>query len=164
MGSTRTPFVLRLSLFRLFFLSLFCLRSRLLLLSVLLFLLPPSSLAFAQVGGLPRIKQPPLVRIIGAFAPLEDTERSTLQTLTVRVRDNKWRLRIREIKALTATTQSGWSLLNDLFPPHLRLTGPDELIVSLQREDIVGHPLMLEGRLYVGDHMLFLTAVTVNEP
>jgi hypothetical protein len=156
MGSILTPFTLSPSPRRL--------RSWLLLLSVFFFSLPHLSFAFAQVGGLPRIKQPPLVRIIGAFVPLEDTQRSTLQTLTVRVRENKWRMRIREIKALTATTHSGWSLLNDLFPPHLRLTGPDELIASLQREDIAGHPLILEGRLYVGDHMLFLTAVTVNDP
>src|SRR5262245_25048723 len=151
MIATLTPFTLSPSPCRLVTLSPFRLCSRVLLLSILSFPLPPCSFAFAQVGGLPRIKQPPLVRIIAAFAPLEDRERSTLQTLTVRVRENKWRMRIREIKALTATSQSGWSLLNDLFPPHLRLTGPDELMVTLQRENIVGRPLILEGRLYVGD-------------
>ena len=124
---------------------------------------PQSSLAFAQVGGIPLIKPPPLVRIIGAFVSLDDTQHSNLQTLTVQVKKDKWRLRIREVKSLTATTNSGWGLLKDLIPPWLRLVGPDELIALLQRSDIAGQLLVLEGRLYIGDHMLYLTAVTVNE-
>jgi hypothetical protein len=136
------------------------------LLSSLLFLFFPvqSSLAFAQVGSIPHFKQPPLVRIIGAFASVDDTQRSNLQTLAVQVKAQKWKLRIREIKALTATTHSGWGLLKDLFPPHLRLVGPQELLAPLQQSDIAGKPFILEGRLYVGDHMLYVTAVTVNDP
>src|SRR5713101_3430220 len=107
---------------------------------------PQSSLAFAQAGGLPLIKPPPLVRIIGAFVSLDDTQRSNLQTLTVQVKKDNWRLRIREIKPLTATTNSGWGLLKDLVPPSLRLVGPDELIALLQRNDIAGQILVLEGR------------------
>ncbi len=125
---------------------------------------PQLSLAFAQVGGIPRIKPPPLVRITGAFAPLNDTGRSVLQTLTVQIKDHKWKLRIREIKALTATTSSGWGLLKDLFPPRLRLVGSDDILAPLQQEDIAGKPFVMEGRLYVGDHMLYVTAVTVTEP
>jgi hypothetical protein len=131
---------------------------------VFLFFWPQSSLAFAQVGGIPRIKPPPLVRIIGAFAPVSDTQRSNLQTLSVQVKGQKWKMRIREIKALTATTTSGWGLLKALFPPYLRLAGSDEFLAPLQQHDIAGKPFILEGRLYVGDHMLYVTAVTVNEP
>jgi len=136
----------------------------LLFLFALFFSPPQSSLAFAQAGGVPRVKQPPLVRIVGAFAPVDDTQRSNLQTLSIQVKAQQWKMRIREIKALTATTKSGWSLLNDLFPPHLHFTGPNELLAPLQQPDIAGRPFVLEGRLYVGDHMLYLTAVTVTEP
>lgn len=134
-----------------------------LLLAFLIFSLQ-SSLAFAQVGGVPRIQPPPLVRIIGAFAPVDDTQRSSLTTLLVHIKESKWRLRIREIKALTATTNHGWGLLKDLFPPRLRFVGPDNLIAQLQQDDIAGKPLILEGRLYVGSHLLYLTTVTVTEP
>jgi len=130
----------------------------------LVFLFPPLSFAFAQVGTVPHFKQPPLVRIIGAFASVDDTQRSNLQTLAVQVKAQKWKLRIREIKALTATTHSGWGLLKDLFPPHLRLVGPQDLLAPLQESDIAGKPFILEGRLYVGDHMLYVTAVTINDP
>jgi hypothetical protein len=125
---------------------------------------PQRSLAFAQAGGgVPRLRQPPLVRITCALAPFSESQRSDLRTLIVTVKDTKWRLRIREIKALTATTHHGWGLLKDLFPPRLRLTGPNDLLAVLQQDDIAGLPLILEGRLYVGDHMLYVTAVTVNE-
>ncbi|HEV8714840.1 MAG TPA: hypothetical protein VGX03_18675 [Candidatus Binatia bacterium] len=155
MISTWVPFALSPAKGKRFFL---------LFLFALFFSSSQSSLAFAQVGGIPRIKQPPLVRIVGAFAPVDDTQRSNLQTLSVQVKAQKWKMRIREIKALTATTESGWSLLNDLFPPHLHFTGPAELLAPLQAHDIAGKPFVLEGRLYVGDHMLYLTAVTVTEP
>ena len=149
-----SPFVLSLSK---------CQRRRLLC-TVGLGCLFPLSFAFAQVGGIPHFKQPPLVRIIGAFASVDDTQRSNLQTLAVQVNAQKWKLRIREIKALTATTHSGWGLLKDLFPPHLHLVGPQEFLTPLQQPDIAGKPFILEGRLYVGDHMLYVTAVTVTDP
>jgi hypothetical protein len=155
MTSIAVPFVLSFSKGRRRFLSYAL---------AVVFLFPHLSLAFAQVGGIPHFKQPPLVRIIGAFAPVDDTQRSNLQTLSVQVKAQKWKLRIREIKALTATTNSGWGLLKDLFPPHLHLVGPQEFLTPLQQPDIAGKPFILEGRLYVGDHMLYVTAVTVNDP
>jgi len=153
MIATWLPFALSWSkrCFSLFLLAIFFLPSQL-------------SFAFAQVGGIPRIQPPPLVRIIGAFAPLDDNRKSALRTLTVHVKDHKWKMRIREIKALTATTNSGWGLLKDLFPPQVRLVGPDEVIAPLRQADIAGKPFVLEGRLYVGDHLLLVTAVTVAEP
>ena len=135
-----------------------------LLLVMILSFAPQRPLTFAQAGGVPHLRQPPLVRIIGAFAPFADTQRSELQTLVVTVKETKWRLRIREIKALTTANRHGWGLLKDLFPPRLRLTGPSDLLTRLQQEDIAGLPVILEGRLYVGDHMLYVTAVTVTEP
>jgi hypothetical protein len=120
--------------------------------------------ASAQIGtGVPRIKQPPLVRITGSFVPLEE-KRGGLRTLRARIKDKTWQLRIKEIKALTGTPNSGWSLLNDLFPPKLRLIGPDDLLAPLQQDDLAGRLLILEGRLYVGDHQLYVTAVTLPEP
>lgn len=132
------------------------------LLTVWILVLPLSS--FAQVGGAPSLTQPPLVRLTGVLVPYHDTQRSNLQTLVVSCRGKKWRMRIREIKALTATTAQGWSLFKDLFPLRLRLTGPDEVTAPLQQEEITGRPLVLEGRFYVRDHMLYLTAVSVKEP
>ena len=123
-----------------------------------------SSPAFAQIGsGLPRFRQPPEVRIVGTFATLEDKQRSKQKTLTVHVKGKTWKLRIREIKSLTNTTKTGWSLLNDLFPPKLHFIGADDLLTPLTENAIVGKTLELQGRLYVGDQQLLISAVTVQE-
>jgi hypothetical protein len=125
---------------------------------------PRFSLTFAQVGaGLPNFRQPPQVRIIGTFAPLDDKQHSNLKTLTVYVKGKSWKLRIQEITALTATTQSGWGLLRNLLPPKLRFIGADELLTPLAKDTIAGKQLLLEGRLYVGDHQLFLSKVQTKE-
>jgi hypothetical protein len=72
-------------------------------------------------------------------------------------------MRVREITTLTAMTRSGWSLLQELFPPKLHLIGAEALLTPLQQEAIIGKLLELEGRLYVGNHQLLLSAVTVKE-
>lgn len=136
------------------FLSVFCLY---------LCLSLPSS-ALAQVGtGLPNFRQPPQVRIIGTLAPLDDKQPSKVKTLTVYVKGKSWKLRIQEITALTATTQSGWALLKNLLPPKLRFIGADELLLPLAAETIAGKQLTIEGRLYVGDHQLFVSAVQTKQ-
>jgi hypothetical protein len=126
-------------------------------------LCPPSSVLAQASAGLPHFRQPPQVRIVGVLVAPEDKRRSTLQTLTVHVKGKTWKLRIRNIKALTATTNSGWGLLRELFPPKLRLLGADALLAPLQQDDIAGKLLELEGRLYVGAHQLVLSTVKVTE-
>lgn len=124
---------------------------------------PPSSTS-AQVGaGLPRFRQPPEVRIVGTFAALEDKPRGNHKTLTVHVKGKTWQLRLREIKSLTNTTKTGWSLLNDLFPPKLHFIGADDLLTPLTENAIVGKTVEIQGRLYVGDHQLFVSSVQVKE-
>jgi hypothetical protein len=135
-------------------------------LSVLCFYLYLSlpSFAFAQVGaGLPNFRQPPQVRIIGTLAPLNDKQPSKVKTLTVHIKGKSWKLRIQEITALTATTQSGWGLLKNLLPPKLRFIGADELLLPLAVETIAGKQLTIEGRLYVGEHQLFVSDVQTQE-
>jgi hypothetical protein len=124
----------------------------------------PSSSALAQVGtGLPSFRQPPQVRIIGTLAPLDDKQPSKIKTLTVYVKGKSWKLRIQEITALTATTQSGWGLLKNLLPPKLHLVGADELLLPLAAETIAGKQLTIEGRLYVGEHQLLVSDVQTQE-
>ena len=123
-----------------------------------------SSHAFAQIGaGAPRFHQPPLVRITGTLVPLEEKQHGKLQTITVHVKGKSWKLRVEKIITLTATRRSGSSLLHDLFPRKLHLIGADDLLAPLQQETIVGKPIVLEGRLFVGNNQLLLSDVLVNE-
>ena len=123
-----------------------------------------STHALAQMGaGAPRFHQPPLVRIIGTLVPVEEHRHGKLQTITVHVKGKSWKLRVEKVITLTATRRSGSSLLRDLFPRKLHLIGADDLLAPLQHETIAGKPLILEGRLYVGDHQLLLSEVVPRD-
>ena len=107
---------------------------------------------------------PPLVRFTGALHPLEEKGRGGLSTLTVSVKETKWIFKVAKIEKLTGTASSDLRLLQSLFPAQLRFIGPDALLDLLQAPEIAGKSLTIEGRLYVGDRMLFLTAVVEGQP
>src|SRR5574341_432886 len=61
------------------------------------------SLDVAQIGGIPHIKPPPLVRIVVAFAPGDNTLRTSLQTLSVHDRTHTRKMRSHQLISHTAT-------------------------------------------------------------
>jgi hypothetical protein len=71
----------------------------------------------------------------------------------------RWRLRITKVEKLTGRAVSGLRLLESLFPPQVRLTGPEEFLRPLRGAEIAGKSLMIEGRLYMGDRTLFVAAI-----
>ena len=111
--------------------------------------------ATAQINPEP----PPLVRFTGSFLPLSETKTPRLSTLTVSIKETKWRFHIAKVEKLSGRDPSGTRLLESIFPPHLRLTGPDHLLSRLQDPQVQGKPLTLEGHLYVGERMFFVTIV-----
>jgi len=113
----------------------------------------------ASAQAFPYIEPPPLVRFTGALHPLEDKSRGGLLTLTVSIKDTKWIFRIAKVEKLTGGDASGWRLLQDLFPPQLRFVGPAELLRPLQDPEVAGKRLIIEGRLYTGDRMFYITSV-----
>lgn len=115
-----------------------------------------STAAPAQI--IPRVEPPPLVRFTGALLPLEEEGRRGLHTLTVFIKGQKWIFRLAKVETLTGRNR-GWAILQDLFPPQVRFIGPEDLIRLLQKPEITGKLLIIEGRLYTGDRMLFITAV-----
>ena len=128
------------------------------------FLLYFSAYASAQIGGgAPRFSQPPHVRIIGTLVSREEELSDNLQTLAVYVKGKSWKLHIEKIISLTASTRSGSSLLRGLFPRKLNLIGADDLLAPLQQETIAGKPLLLEGRLYVGENQLLVSVVIMRD-
>jgi uncharacterized membrane protein HdeD (DUF308 family) len=66
-------------------------------------------------------------------------------------------LSVRAVESLTSAHR-GWPLLRHLGA-FLTLTGPAPLIARLQNDETAGWPLLLEGRLYIRDRVLILTAV-----
>ncbi|MSQ48118.1 MAG: hypothetical protein EXR78_06985 [Deltaproteobacteria bacterium] len=109
--------------------------------------------ATAQINPEP----PPLVRFTGSFLPLSETKPLGLSTLTVSIKETKWRFHITKVEKLTGRDPSGTRLLESLFPRHLRFIGPDHLLNVLRDPQIEGTVMTIEGHLYVGERMFLLT-------
>jgi hypothetical protein len=74
------------------------------------------------------------------------------------IHDTKWNFWLTKVDTLNGPNY-GWLVLADLFPRELHFSGPEDLLGPLQRPEIAGKPLTVEGRLYASDHKLVVTAV-----
>ncbi len=113
-----------------------------------------SSAAPAQIF----IEPPSLVRFTGVLLPVEEKAHRNVHTLTVLIKEKKWILRLTKVETLAGRNR-GWSILQDLFPPQVRFSGPEPLIQLLQKPESEGKLLKIEGRLYIGDRRFLVTAV-----
>jgi hypothetical protein len=106
----------------------------------------------------PYIHIPPLVRFTGTLHPSEEQNDDSLHTLWISVRGKEWQFRLTNVEVLTGTNY-GWMILSDIFPPHLRISAPENLLAWLERPEIVGKPFTIEGRLYRANRVLLVTAL-----
>jgi len=130
--------------------------ARLLAVTCLVGLLVP-----APAQGTPLFGPPPLLRIIGILLSPAAESGKHYPTLDVSIAGELRTLYIREVKFLTSDDR-GWPILRNLGS-FLTLTGPPALIDRLDSEETRGRPLLIEGRLYVRERVLLLTAVESAE-
>lgn len=126
----------------------------------LLFLFFFPVISTAQINPEP----PPLVRFTGSFLPLSETKPPGLSTLTVSIKETKWRFHITKVEKLSGRDPSGTRLLESLFPRHLRFVGSNHLLNILRDPQIEGTLMTIEGRLYVGERMFLLIKITDGSP
>ncbi len=55
--------------------------------------------------------------------------------------------------------KGGQAILRDLFHRQVRFYGPEDLIVSLQKPEIAGKLLTIEGRLYPKERRFLITVM-----
>ncbi|TMA56251.1 MAG: hypothetical protein E6J80_08000 [Deltaproteobacteria bacterium] len=115
----------------------------------------------APAQGTPLFGPPPLLRITGMLLSPAAESGSRYPTLDVSIAGEPRTLYIREVKSLTSDDR-GWPILRNLGS-FLTLTGPPALIDRLDSEETRGRPLLIEGRLYVRERVLLLTAVESAE-
>jgi len=132
--------------------------ARLLAVAGLVGLLVPAP---APAQGTPLFGPPPLLRITGMLLSPAEEAGSRYPTLDVSIAGEPRTLYIREVKSLTSDDR-GWPILRNLGS-FLTLTGPPALSDRLGSEEIKGRPLLIEGRLYVRERVLLLTAVESAE-
>lgn len=124
---------------------------------LLCFFLCPGHTA-AQISPEP----PPLVRFTGSFLPVTEGKAAGHSSLNVSIKSVKWRMQIAKVEKLSGRSPSGTRLLEGLFPRQLHFTGPAELLNVLRDPQIEGQMIIIEGHLYVGDHMFLVTKITAG--
>lgn len=105
----------------------------------------------------PQLEVPPLVRFTGTLLPPDEKANGGVHTLRIFIQNKEWLFRLENVETLSGTNY-GWMILGDLFPPELHFTGPADLLGPLQQPELAGKMITVEGRLYLADRMLAVTA------
>lgn len=110
----------------------------------------------------PHVEPPPLVRFSGTLHSPKEKKESGVRTLTIRVGKAEWKLWLTDVQTLTGSNR-GWMILRDISPRRLSLSGPDKLLRPLERPEMAGKAVTIEGRLYIGTRKLVVTTTGESE-
>jgi len=98
------------------------------------------------------------VRFSGMLLPANEQNREDIVTVSIFIEGTPWLLRIGEIKELTARDQE--PAKEQAVQLHqVRFYGPEHLIGPLQKPEIAGKILTIEGRLDPQERRFLVTAV-----
>jgi hypothetical protein len=106
---------------------------------------------------------PPRVRLTGVLLPNKDPSRKgLLDDLEVFIGNEKSTFVLDKMK-IVGSVGLNRATLQRLFPRVIRFVGPDDLMRRLKSPKIMGKVITIEGLLYTGSRMLFLTEVDDGE-
>ncbi|MBM4258033.1 MAG: hypothetical protein FJ147_19335 [Deltaproteobacteria bacterium] len=113
-------------------------------------------LVFAQS---PYPEQRPLdLRITGAFVGPDQQKRDDIVTVDVTVQGKPMLLRIGKVEDLT-TQEKKQAVKGEVLLHKVHLTGPEELMVGLQKPEALGKIITIEGWLDTQSRRLQVTAI-----
>jgi hypothetical protein len=98
------------------------------------------------------------VRFTGMLLPANEQNREDLVTVSIFVEGTPWLLRLGEIQELTARDQNE-AKEQAIQLRQVRFYGSEDLISQLQKPEIAGKVLTIEGRLDPGKKQFLVTAV-----
>ena len=102
---------------------------------------------------------PPRVRFTAVVVPFEDQSRKALlDDLNIIIETERSKLLIDKMEIVGGVALNR-VVLQRLFPPVVHFTGPNDLIRRLQRPEIAGKVLTIEGLLYTASRTFFLIRV-----
>ena len=102
--------------------------------------------------------RPVSLRVTGALLSVDGPEREDLVTVKVFVQGQPWLLRIGKVEDLTAQAREQ-AAKDDVLLRQVRFYGPEELISKLQKPDIAGKVITIEGRLDIKEKRFLVTGV-----
>ena len=114
------------------------------------------SIAIAQS---PYPEQRPLdLRVTGAFLPGDQQKRDDIVTVDVSVQGKPMLLRIGKVEDLT-TQERAQAVKGEVLLRKVHFTGPEELMARLQKPEMVGKVVTLEGWLDTQSRRFQVTTV-----
>ena len=102
--------------------------------------------------------RPVSLRVTGALLSVDGPEREDLVTVKVFVQGQPWLLRIGKVEDLTAQAREQ-AAKDDVLLRQVRFYGPEELISKLQKPDIAGKVITIEGHLDTKEKRFLVTGV-----
>ena len=99
--------------------------------------------ANAQTGN---STQPMKVRVTGTLLPFEEQQRDDLVTATIFVQDKPWLFRVGKAEGLTSEEREQ-AVKDGALLQQVRFQGPDAVMRRLQKANLIGKLLVIEGEL-----------------
>ncbi len=106
------------------------------------------------------LDRPVDVRIKGMLLPLEEEDRGYLVAVKVFVAGQPWLLRVGEVEGMTADERKQ-AVEHDILLQQVRFYGPDELMERMQKPEIIGKVITIEGRLDAKEKRFLVKALEV---
>jgi hypothetical protein len=114
------------------------------------------SMAIAQS---PYPEQRPLdLRVTGTFLPTDQQKRDDIVTVDVSVQGKPMRLRIGKVEDLT-TQERAQAVKGEVLLRKVHFTGPEEVMARLQKPEMVGTVITLEGWLNTQSRRFQVTTI-----
>jgi hypothetical protein len=102
---------------------------------------------------------PPRVRLTGALVEIGETSRKGLLQEFQVIVGRQRRMFLLDKIDVAGTVGRTRITLQQLFPPVLRLVGPENLLQRLLSPAITGKDIVVDGLLYIGSRTIFLSEI-----
>ena len=102
--------------------------------------------------------RPLTVRVTGTLLLVQEGTREDVVTVRIFIEGQPWLLRVGQVEKLTADERER-AVDDDILLREVRFYGPNDLIGRLQKPEIAGKVLTIEGRLDTKEKRFLVTAV-----
>jgi hypothetical protein len=98
------------------------------------------------------------LRVTGTLLPMEEQQRDDLVTATVFVQDKPWLFRVGKAEGLTSEAREQ-AVKDGALLEQVRFYGPDAVMRRLQKANLIGKLLVIEGQLDAKGRRFLISSV-----
>jgi hypothetical protein len=102
--------------------------------------------------------QPMKVRVTGTMLPFEEQQRDDLVTATIFIQDKPWFFRVGKAEGMSSE-QREQAVKEGALLEQVRFQGPDSVMRRLQKANLVGKLLVIEGELDAKGRRFIISSV-----